>query len=94
MKSIDDTTIAEFSSGDNQRVEVERQARALHVYLLRCWWERRATAVRGRVWRFSMEEIFGERRMRGFRDLEALVEFLRAELASGEGAVPENDDGQ
>ena len=80
MKSTEDTTIAEFSSDDNRRVEMERQERQQRAYLLRCWWERRATIALGRVWRFSLEEVFGERRRRGFHSLEALVAFVRGEL--------------
>lgn len=79
MKSTEDTTIAEFSSADNHRVEVERQEVPQRAYLLRCWRERRATAGKS-VWRFSAEEVFGERRRRGFHSLETLVAFIRGEL--------------
>jgi hypothetical protein len=48
------------------------------AYLLRCWQER------GRdqefLWRFSVEDIFGERRRQGFNSLEAVVAFLSVEL--------------
>mgnify|MGYP006296046525 FL=1 len=84
MKSIDNTTITEFSSDDNRRVEVARRDRAPHVYLLRCWWEGRATAIRGGVWRFSVEEVFGERHRRGFHSLEEIVAFIQTELQETE----------
>jgi hypothetical protein len=93
MKSAEDTTIAEFSSTDNRRVEVERQDVPQRAYLLRCWWERRATMARGRVWRFSLEEVFGERRRRGFRNLKALVAFIRAELADDDEALSDEEGG-
>jgi hypothetical protein len=93
MKSTEDTTIAEFSPDDNHRVETEkRQESQQRAYLLRCWWERGATAIRKPVWRFSLEEVFGERRRRGFRSLEALVAFVRGELWEAE-ADEDPDEG-
>jgi rRNA maturation protein Nop10 len=92
MKSTEDTTIAEFSPDDNHRVETEkRQESQQRAYLLRCWWERGATAIRKPVWRFSLEEVFGERRRRGFRSLKAVFAFIRGELTGSEG--PPSDDG-
>jgi len=77
MKSAEDTTITEFSSRDNRRGVEERWERQQRAYLLRCWWERTSL---GPLWRFSVEEVSGERRRRGFRSLEALVAFIRGEL--------------
>jgi len=91
MKSTEDTTIAEFSPDDNRRME--RQERPLRAYLLRCWGERRAMMAQGRVWRFSLEEVFGERQRRGFRNLRALVAFIRAEFADGEETLSDEEGG-
>jgi hypothetical protein len=57
------------------------------AYLLRCWQEGGAGTDRGCPWRFAVEEVFGERRQQGFGSLEALLAFLRGELAS-EGDKP------
>ena len=52
------------------------------AYLLRCWEVRSGHPGGPSTWRFSLEEAgTGERR--AFRDLEALVAFLREELARG-----------
>jgi CRISPR/Cas system endoribonuclease Cas6 (RAMP superfamily) len=50
------------------------------AYLLRCWQERDAGTDQEPLWRFSVEDVFGERRPQGFGSLEALIEFLRVEL--------------
>jgi CRISPR/Cas system endoribonuclease Cas6 (RAMP superfamily) len=50
------------------------------AYLLRCWQEGDAGTDREPLWRFSVEDVFGERRRQGFGSLEALIEFLRVEL--------------
>jgi hypothetical protein len=92
MKSTENTNITEFPSGDNRQGEKEkRQGSQQRAYLLRCWWERGATAIRKPVWRFSLEEVFGERRRRGFRSLKAVFAFIRGELTGSEG--PPSDDG-
>lgn len=83
MKSTENTTIAEFSSADNRRVE-DGGERLTRAYLLRCWRERRGMATWESLWRFSVEEVFGERRRRGFHSLEALVAFIRGELQEAE----------
>ena len=80
MKNTEDITIAEFSSDDNRRGEAERWGRLPRAYLLRCWREKRAEIAEGSVWRFSVEEVFGERRRRGFPSLEALFAFIRGEV--------------
>ena len=54
------------------------------AYLLRCWREGKAATGQGPLWRFSVEEIPGERRRKGFSSLGALITFLRTELANGE----------
>jgi hypothetical protein len=38
-----------------------------------------------------LEEVFGERRRRGFRSLKAVFAFIRGELTGSEG--PPSDDG-
>ena len=50
------------------------------AYLLRCWQEGDAEIDQEPLWRFSVEDVFGERRRQGFGSLEALIEFLRVEL--------------
>ena len=50
------------------------------AYLLRCWQEGDAATDQEPLWRFSVEDVFGERRPQGFGSLEALIEFLRVEL--------------
>lgn len=50
------------------------------AYLLRCWQEGDVGTDRETLWRFSVEDVFGERRRQGFGSLEALVAFLRVEL--------------
>ena len=55
------------------------------AYLLRCW---EARCEEGATWRFSVEDAHtGERR--GFTGLDALLAFLRAELALGCDQPPE-----
>jgi hypothetical protein len=54
------------------------------AYLLRCWQEGEAAPGQEPPWRFSVEEILHERRRQGLNGLEALIAFLRAELAAGE----------
>jgi hypothetical protein len=58
--------------------------RVYRAYLLRYWREREAAPGTEPRWRFSVEEIFHRRRRKGFSSLEALIAFLRAELAGGE----------
>jgi len=52
------------------------------AYLIRCWRDK-SSYDEEHPWRFSVEEILPRRRRTGFGDLEALIEFLRAELACG-----------
>jgi hypothetical protein len=54
------------------------------AYLLRCWREGETAAGEEPAWRFSVEEVLHERRRQGFSSLEALIVFLRTELAGGE----------
>ena len=83
MKSAEDTTIAEFPSDDNRRMERDERGHLRRAYLLRCWWERRAVGGEP-MWRFLVEEVFGERRRRGFQSLKALVAFIQGELPEAE----------
>jgi hypothetical protein len=50
------------------------------AYLIRCWQEQDAASGDPPRWRFSLEEVLHQRKRWGFRDLEALIAFLRAEL--------------
>ena len=51
------------------------------AYLVRCWCEQQSACVGATSWRFSVEEIVPKRRRRGFGSLDALIAFLRVELA-------------
>ena len=61
------------------------------AYLLRCWQDTEAAPDQEPPWRFSVEEIRGERRRKGFSGLRALIAFLRSELAGGE-ETPTGDE--
>jgi hypothetical protein len=61
------------------------------AYLLRCWREREVEPAQEPPWRFSVEEILGERRRVGFSGLRVLIAFLRTELAGGE-ETPTGDE--
>jgi hypothetical protein len=61
------------------------------AYLLRCWRETEAAPGQEPPWRFSVEEILGERRRKGFSNLRALITFLQTELARAEEA-PAGDE--
>jgi hypothetical protein len=50
------------------------------AYLLCCWQEGDVGTDREPLWRFSVEDVHGERRRQGFSSLEALAAFLRSEL--------------
>ena len=54
------------------------------AYLVRSWEEGARDPDEASRWRFSVEEVLHERRRRGFDSLEALIAFLREELADGE----------
>ena len=54
------------------------------AYLLRCWQEGKSASDGKPQWRFSLQEVFHERRRWGFTSLESLLVFLQAELADGE----------
>jgi hypothetical protein len=62
------------------RLETEDLRRA---YLVRRWQEGGPAPGGEPQWRFSVEEVLGERRKRGFDSLEALMAFLREELVGG-----------
>jgi hypothetical protein len=57
-------------------VQTRKRPPRYQSYVLRCWAERLP------AWRFSLEDPNTGRRC-GFADLEALLAFLQAELASG-----------
>jgi CRISPR/Cas system endoribonuclease Cas6 (RAMP superfamily) len=57
------------------------------AYLLRCWREGHVETDEEPLWRFCVEDVFGERRRQGFGSLEALLAFLRVELTSEEGGA-------
>ena len=51
---------------------------AEQAYLLRCW---QTDAIgTGAKWRYSLKEVRGERRLRGFASLQELFDFLAAQL--------------
>ena len=52
----------------------------VRAFLLRCWNETSSAPGEGPEWRFSIREIGGEQRLRGFATLEMLIAFLRVEL--------------
>jgi hypothetical protein len=84
-KRAEDTTIAELASCDNPSILlVEGQTRSQCAYLVRCWREKGTTVVGPPSWRFSVEEVFGERRRRGFRSLEGLIAFIQAGMQDAE----------
>ena len=58
----------------------EEKKEQYHAYLLRCWQEGDVGTDQEPLLRFSVEDVFGERRRQGFSSLEALVAFLRVEL--------------
>jgi hypothetical protein len=57
---------------------MDNPARRL-VYVLTAWEERRATADRSAVWRFSLEDTCGRQRL-GFKDLDELTTFLARQV--------------
>ena len=99
MKSTNDLIITENVSGEKDGAKQSQRRMSLpgekshphRAYLLRCWREGEAAAGQEPVWRFSVEEIVPERRRKGFSSLEALLAFLRAELAGGEEERAEDD---
>jgi hypothetical protein len=62
------------------REEEKGENESYRAYLLRCWQEEDVGTGQEPLWRFSVEDVFGERRRQGFGSLEALVAFLRVEL--------------
>ena len=67
----------------------QRPPRPCRAYVLRCWREEGESADGEASWRFSVEEIFRERRRRGFDSFARLVAFLEAELR--EEALPDDE---
>ena len=64
------------------------------AYLLRCWREDDVPSHAGASWRFSVEEIWGERRRWGFGSLERLVAFLREQLEGERGIREQGRDSE
>jgi len=54
------------------------------AYLIRRWHERNAAPDASPTWRFSIEDVLGERQRRGFDDVESLIAFLLSELSEDE----------
>ncbi|MFN8474499.1 MAG: hypothetical protein U0822_20070 [Anaerolineae bacterium] len=54
------------------------------AFLLRCWPAQAKSAETPTAWRFSLEEVGPERHPLGFVSLEALVNYLNAELNEGQ----------
>ncbi len=60
------------------------------TFLLR-WWREKGSSARDRsAWRFSLEEV-GQSRRHGFSSLQALSDFLDAELHSDDIEANEAD---
>ena len=77
--------MAKLAFRDNPpKLLVEEQTRPQRAYLVRCWREEGATVLGQPSWRFSVEEVFGERRRRGFRSLKDLIAFIQAEMREAE----------
>ncbi len=70
----------------------EERVEPYRAYLLRCWQEKVTSPTEKPAWRFSIEDILGERQRQGFSRLEELVTFLRTELADNKDEPPANDD--
>jgi hypothetical protein len=51
------------------------------VYILRAWQERASAAGQEAVWRFSLEDTLGTRRV-GFSRLDGLMDFLQMQIAN------------
>jgi hypothetical protein len=62
---------------------MKKKNRPHRAYLLRCWQEGISMGEKPPHWRFSLEEILRKKPRRGFDSLEALLAFLRVELANG-----------
>jgi hypothetical protein len=60
------------------------------IYVLTGWQERPASPGRPAVWRFSLEESHIDRR-HGFGSLEALMDFLRAEMVNNASESTEEE---
>lgn len=58
----------------------EEKAKRYRTFLLRCWREGDTSANDGSAWRFSVEEILGERRRWGFGSFEGVVALLSDQL--------------
>ncbi len=56
-----------------------KRGRPYRAYLLRCWRESTTPGVEG-SWRFSIEGLAPQRQRRGFSTLQALAEYIGAEL--------------
>jgi len=54
------------------------------AYLLRCWQEEPSEPGEAPTWRFSLQEVGAAQRRWGFRDLDALVAFLRETMMEEE----------
>ena len=75
-KSVVDVIISAFTNFGKSKDKQEK----CRAYLLRCWQEGKVRADHEPLWRFSVEDVFGERPKQGFGSLEALISFLRVEL--------------
>jgi hypothetical protein len=61
------------------------------AYLVRCWKEENITLSGKDEWRFSLDQVFDERRRRGFISLKALFDFLQTELERSKDTTLQND---
>ena len=58
----------------------EKSGSSYRTYLLRCWREGSDLPDAAPTWRFSVEEVLGERRRHGFGNLEDVAAFLQEKL--------------
>jgi hypothetical protein len=71
----------QMSNRSNRSERLEDKQERYRAYILRCWQEGKAGTGQESPWRFSVEDVFGERLVQGFGSLETLIAFLGVELA-------------
>ena len=61
---------------------VSQKSSAYQTYLVRCWREESGSSDQEPPWRFSVEDILGERQRHGFGSLAEVVAYLQDGLGS------------
>jgi len=61
--------------------EGEEEGENYRAFLLRCWQEPEAGPGGQPAWRFTLVQVGEERAKKGFASVEALLDYLREELA-------------